>query len=239
MKIIYSSKNIASLNIANALDELGIPVIDSDADRITEVPCYGQDILVLSTHKSKIKEKIFTVHTTGNWNTAELGGKERTLSYADGSLVKKLLCQLEKNNLGWKVSLEADHHGPTCDHAVTFIEIGSTLEEWGDKDASQEVAKAIVNVLDDVEEYDCYFGVGGGHYPKTFNNIVLSSSKSIGHIAPKYVLDDLDYDMFVQAVEKNISEILGVKIIKKETNSSQKKKIIDFCSKYGVEHYFV
>ena len=57
---------------------------------------------------------------------------------------------------------------------------------------------------------------------------------AVGHVAPKYALDGLEEATFMQAVEKNIERIEKVLMLKKETNSSQKKKIVGFAEKAGL-----
>ncbi len=239
MKIVYTSLQVASKNMGEYLrDEYAAEVLDSKLS-VLETPCFGEPTIVLSPHKSKIREKVFTVHPTGNWGKALFGGKERQLSYAYASLQKALLRELSKNKLGWKVSLEATHHGPTCDNAVLFLEIGSGEEEWRDERAAREAGDALMRALDGLEECEAVFGLGGGHYPQRFNELMLKGEEAVGHIAPKYVLDDLDWALFSQAVQKHVEGVEKVFVLKKETNSSHKRKIFQFCERAGLEYELI
>lgn len=252
MMILFTSHNIASANIARALiQENGFEpagegewtrgearLIDTRAPSVLEVPAdLDTDYaIVLSTHRSRIQEKIMTAHFPGNWSAADMGGEPRTLNTAHASRLKTLLLGIKKeaDGIGWKTSLEADHHGPTGKTPLIFAEIGSTEEEWKDWRAAQGMARAIAASIGRVERYESFFGIGGGHYPKTFNRMVLDGPLAIGHIAPKYVIDAMDEEMFRQGVERNVERISKVIVAKDETNLAQKEKIKGLAERSGI-----
>ncbi len=251
--LLFTSNNEASANIAKKLIENhgfaesgenewkknGIRLIDTEAPSVLDVPTdFETDyILVLSSHKSKVGEKMLTAHFPGNWSEAKFGGKPRTLNTAWGSRIKILLQELEKvNNTGWPLYMEADHHGPTCSIPIIFVEIGSTEEEWKDEGAAAAVAEAVDNSLSRNEKYESVLGVGGGHYAREFTKIAVEGVYAVGHIAPKYVLDALDSEMFRQAIEKNVEKVAKVFVLKESTNRKHKRKISDFCSQLGLEY---
>jgi len=90
MIILFTSKNIASKNIAEKLIENHgfvesgenkwkcgeTEMIETNAETVLDVPTdYDTDlILVLSTHKSKAGGRMITAHFPGNWNDAKFGG---------------------------------------------------------------------------------------------------------------------------------------------------------------------
>ncbi|MBU0532268.1 hypothetical protein KKB44_02120 [Candidatus Micrarchaeota archaeon] len=252
MILLFTSKNVASRNIAKKLIENhgfekkgenewerdNVRLIETNAETVLDVPTdFDTDlILVLSSHKSKTGGKMITAHFPGNWGDAKMGGEKRALNIAFGSKLKILMKELKKaNELGWPLFIEADHHGPTCNIPIMFVEIGSTEEEWADEKAAEAVAEAVSEFLKKDEAYKTVFGIGGGHYSREFTKLVLETEYAIGHIAPKYVLDDLDEELFKQAIEKNVDKVSKIIISKKETNASQKKRIIAFAEKYGIE----
>jgi len=253
MILLFTSNNMASLNIAKKLiknhgfekkaegewEREGTRLIDTKAPTVLDVPtAFDTDcIIVLSSHKSKAGGKMLTAHFPGNWDEAKMGGKPRTLNTAYGSRLKALVLELKKSNekLGWPLFVEADHHGPTCGVPIMFVEIGSTEAEWNDEEAAEAVAEALSEFLKKDDKYECVFGVGGGHYSREFTKMVLETDVAVGHIAPKYAINSIEEDTFRQAVEKNIEKITKVVMLKKETNSSQKKKIIVLCEKFAVE----
>lgn len=252
MILLFTSNNVASLNIAKKLigshgfeekaenewERDGIRLIDTKAPTVLEVPTdFETDcIVVLSSHRSKAGGKMLTAHFPGNWGEASMGGDSRTLNKAYGSKLKALMLELKKSNerLGWPLFLEADHHGPTCEIPIMFVEIGSTETDWNDEKAAETVAGAVSEFLKRERTYETVFGVGGGHYSQEFTDMVLETDTAIGHIAPKYAIDGIEEDTFRQAIEKNVEKITRVVMLKKGTNSSQKKRIERLCEISGV-----
>jgi len=271
--LLFTSKNIASANIASALithhgfekikksesesdkrwmqgmqwiNKNKIALIDTCAATVLDVPTdFDTDyLLVLSSHKSKTAGKMITAHFPGNWGDAAYGGKPRTLNTAHCSALKLLVQSLVKSNkTDWPVVIEADHHGPTPENDVPiiFVEIGSTEEEWSNEAAAESVADAISKSLaKDAKQistpHKFFFGIGGGHYAKEFTQLVLEGSYAVGHIAPKYAIDQLDEEMFRQAIEKSVEPIKKAIVLKESTNKQHKEKIAALCKKYGVEY---
>ncbi|HSB47825.1 MAG TPA: D-aminoacyl-tRNA deacylase [Candidatus Bilamarchaeum sp.] len=253
MILLFTSNNPASRNIADRLvSEQGFApagpgrwekgshaLIETGAPSVLEVPMdYETDcLIVLSTHRSKIKEKIFTAHYPGNWDGNDLGGERRTLNTAFPSRLKILLQEMkrEADRIGWKCGLEADHHGPTGKAPIIFVEIGSGEEEWNDIAAASAMAAAVSRALGRNERYDSFFAIGGGHYPKAFEKMAFGGPLAIGHILPKYSIDSLDADTFRQAVEKSVDKVVKVVVLKDETNLAQKEKIRKLAAEHSLE----
>ncbi len=254
MIVLFTSSNIASLNIAKKLIENhgfektseneweleGVRLIDTKARSVLEVPTdFETDcLLVLSTHKSRAGKRMLTAHFPGNWSEAKFGGKPKTLNIACASRLKTLVTELDKANekLGWPLFVEADHHGPTCKVPIMFVEIGSTENEWKDEEAAEAVALAVSEFLKKEETFETVFGVGGGHYSREFTRLLLESKLAVGHIAPKYAIDGMDEELFRQAIEKNVEKVSKVIVLRDGTNSSQKKKIQMLAGKMGLAY---
>jgi D-aminoacyl-tRNA deacylase len=253
MLILTTSKNQASANIAKALIEnhgfaesgkdewrsgLGIVLKETHAPSVLEVPTdFDTDcILVLSTHRSKNPGKALTAHIPGNWGDAQMGGEPRTLNIAPASRLKALIQELkeEADRIGWEASLEADHHGPTCDVPIMFVEIGNGEAEWADASAGEAVANAVMAAAKRSESFETVFGIGGGHYPKGFTKLAIESDLAIGHMAPKYAIDSLSGAMFAQAIERNVEKVSKVVVLKDETNAAQKEKVVKLAHDYGI-----
>ncbi|MBI5227947.1 hypothetical protein HY988_05145 [Candidatus Micrarchaeota archaeon] len=264
MIILFVPKNIASANIAkNLIEKFGFVkqagnewqkgeshLIQIESESVLDVPCdFDDTIIVLSTHKSKIPGKMLTCHYPGNWGNAEMKGEPKTLNTAPATLLKIIARNMKKESekIGWPFSLEADHHGPTGKSPIIYVEIGAEEAEWSDELAGKAVANAVV---ESISEYDrksktlsstleTVFCVGGGHYPAAFTKLILESDLAIGHIAPKYVIDEMDEEMFRQGIGKNVEKVSKVLIDKEGTNSKQKKKIEEFANKFGVVFEYV
>jgi len=251
MILLFTSKNMASANIAKKLIEehgfveIGkdrwehddLMMIDTHAPTVLDVPTDFQTdcLLVLSSHKSKREGKALTAHVPGNWGAADMGGDPRTLNIAPASRLKTLMQELrrEGERIGWDSSLEADHHGPTCSVPIMFVEIGNGEEQWEDEDAAAAVANAVMASVRREESFETVFGVGGGHYPRDFTKLVIESNLAVGHMAPKYAIESVDAEMFRQAVEKNVEKVSKVLISKDETNGGQREKIAKLAEDYG------
>lgn len=213
-------------------------LIDTNAPSVLEVPSeFGDELaVVLSTHKSRIREKVMTAHFPGNWSGAELGGAPRTLVKADASALKKLIWEIKKqaDMIGWNTMLEADHHGPTGNSPMIFVEIGSGEEEWADEKAAKGMADALITASEKEESYEAFLGFGGGHYPKAFTKMIIEGPMAVAHICPKYAIDSLDEALFGQAVSKTIGKISKVVVLKDETNREQKAKVKNLAEKFGL-----
>jgi len=155
----------------------------------------------LSRHSSVNPVPVLTVHATGNFGAAELGGSPRTLAPAAPAMMHATLRALAQYcPEGYRVSYEVTHHGPTavC-HPSFFIEIGSTEKEWVDPVAGRAVAEAVLyatplNVIP-------LIGLGGTHYAPRETAIALSTRGAFGHIASSNrQVAVLDKDM-VQAMK--------------------------------------
>ncbi|MDI6737136.1 MAG: D-aminoacyl-tRNA deacylase [Nanoarchaeota archaeon] len=170
------------------------------------------DIIVFATkHQSKAGTKSLSVHVPGNFGRAELGGKDKTLCIAPASLLKAMFLELNergKSLEGFEITLETVHHGPCLEKPAMFIEIGSSISQWGIKEAGEIIAKTIMNVLQKpVKECKAVIAIGGPHYPREFNKFLLRTEYAIGQMCPEYQLENLDEEMLKQMLEKNVEKI--------------------------------
>jgi len=237
--VLYTSKNTASRNIAEEFGKIcpkELELVDTAAESVLDVPTdFDTDYLVvLSSHKSKTAGSMITAHFPGNWGGAGLGGEPNTLNIAYGSRIKEFI--KSTYGKGWPVFMEADHHGPTIDKPIIFVEIGSTEKEWIDKKAAKIVAEGTLAMIKSNKTYESILGIGGGHYTKRFTEFILETEYAVGHIAPKYVIDNLDFGIFKQAIEKNVETVKKVVLLKEETNARQKEKIREFSEKAEIEY---
>lgn len=263
MHILFSSKNPASANIAMRLMDMGFSevsgtgretgnaeqetgcwawkgnlMLDTQVESILDVPTDFQTdwLLVLSTHRSERKYPAFTVHVPGNWGNADMGGEPRTLNTAYASRIKDLLRALsEKNTLGWSVSQEVDHHGPTCKLPIIFIEIGSSEEEWNNPKAGEIAAESILDSINETKLYPSYVGAGGGHYAPSFTKLMLESEDAFGHIIPKYQAANIGADTLKQAKEKNVERVDTLIYEKKSFKASERDRIFQIAKEIGLE----
>lgn len=192
-----------------------------------------------SKHRSKENTPSFAVHPIGNWNKNEFGGKEKTLCPSSAILLKNLFIELNKifflqeknfSESNYEITLEATHHGPYVEKPAVFVEIGSTEKEWNDKSNGEIIAKTIINALDNSNNnYKIAIGIGGPHYCNNFNKIMLRTNYAVGHICPKYALEYLDEEMFMQAINKTIEKVDFV-VLDWKGLGKEKKRIIEMLN---------
>ncbi|NOZ59588.1 MAG: hypothetical protein GXO66_08465 [Euryarchaeota archaeon] len=230
--IVTSQEDIAGRNIFRVLrEELGfaeagefegMPLLkrgevfaiaterrQTEAEHLDEHFPKAEYYVFATRHKAREERRTLTVHVTGNLGReARVGGSPETLAYAQPSAMKVALLALERArrelNLGYEVSFEATHHGPTqLSKPVLFVEVGSTEKEWRDMQAVRAVARAALEAALCRESYEACVGVGGTHYAPRHSELALETQYAVGHIIPSYALPELSSEVFAQAVEKS------------------------------------
>ena len=166
------------------------------------------DLFVFATrHKSSSMKPSLTCHAPGNWAEAEYGGEGKELCVAPANLLKQFYLSLKekvKDDM-IEVTLEATHHGPLLDKPCMFVEIGSSEKEWSNESYGRIIAESIVDVFTnyDFKCKSCFF-IGGGHYNNYANKIMERTDYAVGHICPKFMLENLDETMLNQAINRCI-----------------------------------
>ncbi len=158
------------------------------------------DVVFLSKHSSAAGIKSLTVHATGNFGVAELGGRDGTVSMSDPSHMTSSLRILASEPIDrFSVTFEATHHGPYAEIPNYFIEIGTTEDEWKDRSALSIVSKAIVESRSNRDE--TFVGVGGGHYSPKITEYALNNKCNIGHIISKHAHNYLKKELLMKTFE--------------------------------------
>ena len=160
-------------------------------------------VIFLSRHSSVNPVPVLTVHVTGNYRTAELGGESRTLAPAAPAMMQATLRALARHcPEGYRVSYEVTHHGPTdLVHPSFFVEIGSTGKEWDDPVAGRAVAESVLTAV--LQDPVPLIGFGGTHYAVRQTEIALTSRGAFGHIAHTREIAELDEEMIRSMMEKS------------------------------------
>ena len=159
------------------------------------------DVIFLSRHSSSAGIRSLTVHATGNFGKADLGGMENALSMSDPRFMTSSLLELNRAHPeGFQVTFEATHHGPLLGIPNYFIEIGTTSNEWNDPDALKSVCEAVMN--SSKRTFSNFVGIGGGHYSPKITSYALSEDVNIGHIISKHHHDTIAENMILQALER-------------------------------------
>jgi len=160
-------------------------------------------VIFLSRHSSVHPVPVLTVHVTGNFREAEVGGTPRTLAPAATGMMQAVLRALSKHcPEGYRVSYEVTHHGPTgLSLPSFFVEIGSTEKEWTDPAAGKAVAESVLSAYP--AQPVPLIGFGGNHYAARQTEIALRSRGAFGHIAHTREIAMLDEDIVRSMMEKS------------------------------------
>ncbi|MDO9550411.1 MAG: D-aminoacyl-tRNA deacylase [Methanoregula sp.] len=160
-------------------------------------------VIFLSRHSSVNPVPVLTVHVTGNFGVAELGGSDRILAPAAPAMMQATLRALAKHcPEGYRVSYEVTHHGPTDLRLPSFfVEIGSTEKEWTDPVAGRAVAEAVLDAVPITAVP--LIGFGGTHYAVRQTEIALTSRGAFGHIAHSRVIAMIDEPMIRRMQEQS------------------------------------
>ncbi|HPD74494.1 MAG TPA: D-aminoacyl-tRNA deacylase [Methanoregulaceae archaeon] len=176
-------------------------------------------VMFISRHSSVNPVPVLTVHVTGNFRAAELGGEARTLAPAAPAMMQAVLRGLARRcPPGYRAAYEVTHHGPTgIRHPSFFVEIGSTEKEWTDEYAGRAVAESILAAAPAGDPVPL-IGFGGNHYAVRQTEIALATRGAFGHIAHSREVAALDAAMVLQMAEKtgSVAAYIDKKALSKE-----------------------
>jgi D-aminoacyl-tRNA deacylase len=186
-----------------------------DVDSVVSRSCgVGIDrVVFLSRHKAASGIPTLTVHPIGNFSKADFGGRPFTLVKASPDMMTSALRDLTRNaqGLGFQVSFEVTHHGPYLEAPTMYIEIGSSEEYWGSKDAAQAIAVTLLHSHH--VEAPKAIGIGGGHYAPRFSEVVATKRISFGHMIPNHFADHADDDTLKSVVAMALDKSEGAKLV--------------------------
>ena len=189
-------------------------------------------VIFISRHSSVNPVPILTVHITGNFRDAELGGTARTLAPAAPAMMQATLRSLARHcPEGYRVSYEVTHHGPTdLSLPSFFVEIGSTEKEWTDPAAGLAIAQSVLSAVP--QDPVPLIGFGGTHYAARETEISLTSRGAFGHIAHTREVATLDETMIKAMMEK--SGAVAVYIDRKALNREDLNRLSGMLAATGI-----
>ncbi len=195
-----------------------------------------------SRHRAESAKPSLLVHSTGNLGPEALfGGNPYELSISAPSLVAAALRrlsieQVERNLTDFDVSLEVTHHGPTSLNVpLVFVELGSTEEYWVHREGARAVAAAIMECIREPMQTESVIGFGGTHYASKFNKLVLEKGYKIGHIAPKYSINELNLDIVKQMVARTTGVVKKAIVDWKGMNAENKEHVFPLLDELKLE----
>lgn len=184
---LYNFEKSSTLPNSYICDQVLLAQVPGGVSQLKSTPVDADEVIVASRHASESGKPSLTVHAPGELERRELAvASPPTIK----SALQALVAARDELGLPYDVSLEATHHGPTkLEVPVTFVEIGSSQEQWVNKDAGKAVARAIMAAASPAECRNAV-GIGGPHYAPRHTETTLRTDVGVGHILPKYARID-------------------------------------------------
>ena len=199
--------------------------------------------IFLSKHRSHSSIPTLTCHFTGNFSADNsYGGNPRQIAISYPSLQKgylKAITAAKHKVPEYEVIIEATHHGPTSlNKPVLFIELGSSEKQWADENAAAVICDTILDILQNGFERceKVGIGLGGTHYPKKFNNLLLESKFGLAAVASKHNLEAVDDAMLNQMIEKSIERVTYI-VLDSKGLGRDKDRILKIVDETSLELY--
>jgi len=197
-------------------------------------------IIYISRHSSRSGKPTLSVHTPGNLVQAEKGGLSGKISIAPANAMRKALLEMARQKaelgLGYQVSYECTHHGPSLDVATMFVELGSSLTQWKDVTAAEAVAHAAMAAIKKGSESSIVaIGIGGPHYGEKFTRMALEDSFAFGHIMPKYLVSQVNAEIIRQCVDRTLEKVETIALDWKGIRGADKILLVGALKETKVE----
>jgi D-aminoacyl-tRNA deacylase len=227
---IYDFEPMASQSNVWVCKDVLLTTMASEAVQVSAAPLATDEVIFASRHASESGRPTLTAHVPGEPNKRELAvASPPTLK----SAIRELIVARDELHLPYEVSLEATHHGPTGLRVpVTFVEIGSSLDQWRDKRAAEAAARAIMAAATSPINGRQAIGFGGPHYAPRHTQVVLKTDVCIGHVLPKYVT--IDEELVKLAIARTGGGVELLALDWKGLYSSQRQHLQQIANKLGV-----
>jgi D-aminoacyl-tRNA deacylase len=235
----FENNQILALNDSEILITTNLDMIFCDH---LEKHFNAEAFIFCSRHRAESARPALLVHSTGNLGSEALfGGNPFELSVSAPSLVVAALRRLsvehaERNLADFDVSLEVTHHGPTSMNVpLVFVELGSSEEYWTHKEGARAVASAVMDCIRAPLQNEAVIGFGGTHYANKFNKLALEKGYMIGHIAPKYSINELTLDVVRQMATRTCGTVAKAIVDWKGMNAENKEHLFPLLAELGLE----
>jgi len=237
---------------SNKHNNIDLLVFDDELITLTKLDNLGIEdsfLIFLSRHSSNSKIPTLTSHFTGNFSSNNsLGGKPFELGLAYPTFQKEYMKNLTSMSIDFQnydLTIEATHHGPTSSsNPLIFIEIGSSEAEWKNKLTASAICKCVLKTIFDKNNYlsnkksKIAIGIGGNHYPKKFNELILSSDVAFASIASKYNLKFVDQGMIKQMKTRSIEHVTDI-YFEKKSLGAEKNRLISIAESQDLVPNFI
>ncbi len=200
---------------------------------------YDHDSFVfLSKHAAQSGRLALTCHSTGNFSDAQFGGSPSQVSIPMPDFQKAYLQELKRhqeNFADFQITIEATHHGPTAlNKPCIFVEVGTTSEQWNNKNLCSAVSKIVDSVLSSpICRHPTAIAFGGTHYHDKFTDELLYGVHALGTVVPKHALQYIDDTLFSHIISRNSTA--GTALVDSKSLGASKQKILNLLSGTDLE----
>lgn len=244
----HGPRELVRIVKSNKYEDIDLLIFDHELISLTNLDrLFGEECLLifLSKHASKSKTPTLTSHFTGNFSSDNtLGGNPFELGMTYPTFQKqymKNLADIREDLREYDLTIEATHHGPTSSsNPLMFVEIGSTEKEWNNKFTASSICKCVLQTIVKInknnhpkEKSKIAIGIGGNHYPRKFNELILSSEVAFASIASKYNLKYIDQEMLKQMKLKSIEQVTDV-YFDKQISGAEKRRLMSLSESEGL-----
>jgi D-aminoacyl-tRNA deacylase len=214
-------------------------------ENINDLYSHADVFIFLSKHRSHSSIPTLTCHFTGNFSSDNsYGGNPRQIAISYPSLQKgylKALTAARQRLPEYEIMIEATHHGPTSlNKPVLFLELGSSEKQWADENAAAVICDTLLHILHNGFEHCEKVGIalGGTHYPKKFNKLLLESEFGLAAVASKHNLEAIDDAMVNQMIEKSVEKVTYI-VLDSKGLGREKDRILKILENTPLELYRV
>lgn len=199
------------------------------------------DVWFLSKHAAKSGHPSLTVHPIGNHTEAQFGGRPNELSPSCprdmGALLRRLKHHATEAGLPHSITYESTHHGPSMTLPTLWVEIGSDLQWYNDRQSGEVVARAINDVLagEGKSTGPILVGIGGGHYVPRATDIAVAGKADFGHFLPSHFVDETHGPETLRRAIAATPGCTAVHIHKKSLKGPQRQAVQGWLEALGVQ----
>jgi len=195
--------------------------------RLAAVGLNPSMIIFASKHKSQSEVPWLGGHFTGEFENEKIN-----LSTAAPAGLRSFLQNISlKAPEGYRISVEATHHGPTdVETPCFFAEIGSCERQWCDPEAADVVSKAILTLHN--SELPTFLGFGGGHYMQRQTSLMLDTDIAFGHLFSNYRANEISHELAQKAREKSGADYASID--RKSFKAEERDRIIAIMDEIGM-----
>jgi D-aminoacyl-tRNA deacylase len=186
----------------------------------------GAHAVFISRHEMTNPRPMLTVHAPGPWPDVSVSNPRLATA------IFRALCRLAPEPFA--CAFEATHHPPsTSSVSATFVEVGSTEREWGDRRAVEALMCAVSEALGRERGGGVPTMVIGDLHYSTAASDALRGEIDIGHVVPRYA--SVTAEDVLRAREKHTESVKRAVVFRKGVRNPLRAEVVRLLKERGVE----